>query len=108
MFSIGLDASATDASKPAIVAAMGEVFKTPCAGIVRIRFDGVAFASHPQAGHPNGFAIEQYAVKHSPNDRLQHRHILNRENFVPALAKSLPESCAVGQTGIQILPLKTR
>lgn len=25
------------------------------AGIVRIRFDGLAFASQPQTGHPNGF-----------------------------------------------------
>ncbi|PTX41373.1 hypothetical protein C8N44_12940 [Allosediminivita pacifica] len=29
----------------------------PYAGIVRIRFDGLAIASQPQTGHPNGFAI---------------------------------------------------
>lgn len=29
----------------------------PYAGIVRIRFDGLAFASQPQTGHPNGFSV---------------------------------------------------
>lgn len=33
-----------------------DAVSVPYAGIVRIRFDGLAFASQPQTGHPNGFA----------------------------------------------------